>query len=106
MNVLQVHQIGKAFIKYRSELKRVTSWFGFNPGQVEKHWVLREISFSVEEGESLALVGQNGAGKSTLLKLIAGIQMPTEGDISVDGRIAAILELGLGFNPEFSGCGI
>ncbi|MFN7942671.1 MAG: ABC transporter ATP-binding protein [Thermoanaerobaculia bacterium] len=64
---------------------------------------LADVSFEVERGGALALVGENGAGKSTLLKLIAGVSEPSSGSIAVDGRVAAILELGSGFHPEFSG---
>ena len=66
-------------------------------------WALRDISFHVEPGETLSLVGPNGCGKSTLLQIVAGILQPTEGIVKTSGRIAALLELGAGFNPEFSG---
>ena len=69
----------------------------------EDIWVLRHVSVTIDNGESVAIVGQNGAGKSTLLKLITGVTMPTEGTIARAGRIAAILELGIGFHPEFTG---
>ena len=66
-------------------------------------WALRDIGFQVEKGETLALVGPNGSGKSTLLQIVAGILQPTRGRVVTRGRIAALLELGAGFNPEFSG---
>lgn len=66
-------------------------------------WALREVSLSVRRGESCALVGLNGSGKSTLLQIITGTLAPTSGSVSVSGRVAALLELGSGFNPEFSG---
>ncbi len=66
-------------------------------------WALRDIGFQVEKGEMLALVGPNGSGKSTLLQIVAGILQPTQGRVVTRGRIAALLELGAGFNPEFSG---
>jgi ABC-type polysaccharide/polyol phosphate transport system ATPase subunit len=66
-------------------------------------WALRDISFHVEPGETLSLVGPNGCGKSTLLQIVAGILQPTAGRVVTRGRIAALLELGAGFNPEFSG---
>ncbi len=64
---------------------------------------LRDVSFTVEKGEAVGLIGSNGSGKSTLLKTVAGILRPTEGKISVDGRVAALIELGAGFHPEISG---
>jgi ABC-2 type transport system ATP-binding protein len=70
----------------------------------EKHfWALRDVSFMVDRGESLAVVGPNGAGKSTLLQVLAGIIEPTEGAIHVDGRISSLLMLGAGFDPDLSG---
>jgi len=66
-------------------------------------WALRDISFTVEKGEMLGLVGPNGCGKSTLLQIVSGILQPTTGRVVTRGRIAALLELGAGFNPEFSG---
>lgn len=67
------------------------------------HDIIKDISLTVKHGESLGIIGENGAGKSTLLKLIAGVLRPGEGRISVEGRIAALLELGAGFHPEYSG---
>ena len=76
------------------------------PGSAPVHqdfWALRDISFSLEKGETLGLVGPNGCGKSTLLQIVSGILQPTTGRVVTRGRIAALLELGAGFNPEFSG---
>jgi lipopolysaccharide transport system ATP-binding protein len=101
--VLLVSELGKAFRKYGSEWRRMLSWFGVRVSPVAEHWALRNVSFGLEPGEAVGIIGQNGAGKSTLLKLIAGTLSPTEGTVRSDGRIAAILELGMGFNPEFTG---
>lgn len=67
------------------------------------HDIIKDISLTVKQGESLGIIGENGAGKSTLLKLISGVLRPSQGDIVVEGRIAALLELGAGFHPEYSG---
>nr|WP_295712830.1 ABC transporter ATP-binding protein [uncultured Halomonas sp.] len=100
--LMEVSGVGKAYSRYRSEWHRIASWFlPVSPSQ--ETWILRHINFSVRPGEALGVVGQNGAGKSTLLKMITGTLAPSEGQITVRGRIAAILELGMGFNPEFSG---
>ncbi len=101
--VLQVTGVGKSFREYGSEWRRFGSWFGMHSSRVKEHWVLRNISFAVHAGEALGIVGQNGAGKSTLLKIITGTLGATEGSVWARGRVAAILELGMGFDPDLTG---
>lgn len=100
---LIVSEIAKAFTDYGNELRRVASWFIPSIKPRHTHWVLNNISFTLSSGEAVAIVGQNGAGKSTLLKLITGTMKPTQGHIECHGRIAAILELGMGFHPDLTG---
>jgi lipopolysaccharide transport system ATP-binding protein len=100
---LQARNVGKAYRRWGSEWLRALSWFGLPVKPAEEHWVLRHIDFKVGPGESVGIVGQNGAGKSTLLKLITGTTRPSEGSVASQGRVAAILELGMGFNADLTG---
>ena len=71
--------------------------------RAETFWALRDVSFQVRRGEALGIIGHNGAGKSTILKLLSGITAPTEGAITIDGRLSALIEVGSGFHPELTG---
>ena len=85
-------------------LPRIRCAIGKTPKQYfQEFWAIKDVSFEVKRGETFGIIGRNGSGKSTLLQLICGILNPTSGNIDTKGRIAALLELGSGFNPEFSG---
>lgn len=101
--LLKLTGVGKAYRHWGSEWLRAASWFGLPVRPKEEHWILRDVSLTISPGEAVGVVGRNGAGKSTLLKLITGTTQPTEGSIVRGGRIAAILELGMGFNPDLTG---
>lgn len=103
MSILSVANLSKRYANYRSNLERFAGWFGAPVTPSEEFWPVKNISFSLEAGQAMAIIGQNGAGKSTLLKLITGTVRPTTGVVHVGGRLNAILELGLGFNPDFTG---
>jgi lipopolysaccharide transport system ATP-binding protein len=100
---ISARNLGKAYASFASPVKRLGSvLFGRGMPQ-ESFWALRDLSLDIPKGESLGVIGQNGAGKSTLLQLLCSTLAPTTGTLHVDGRIAALLELGAGFNPDFSG---
>ncbi|HMQ31296.1 MAG TPA: ABC transporter ATP-binding protein [Chloroflexaceae bacterium] len=104
--VIEFDNVSKRFVLHRDERRtvqeRVAGLLRRRPPG-EEFWALRDVSFRVEQGQSLGLVGHNGAGKSTALKLITRILEPTGGSVRTRGRVAALLELGSGFHPELSG---
>lgn len=102
--VIQVDQISKKYKIFQSNQARFLEFLNpFKQVYHKEFWALRDISFEVSKGQTYGLIGRNGSGKSTLLQLIAGVLRPTTGKITTEGRISALLELGAGFNPNFTG---
>lgn len=104
MGTIVVSNLGKAYKQYPNRWSRLLEWI--TPGNTKRHnlkWVLQDISFTVNAGEAVGIIGINGAGKSTLLKLITGTTQSTTGSVHMTGRVAAMLELGMGFHPDFTG---
>jgi lipopolysaccharide transport system ATP-binding protein len=101
--VISVQNVSKVYHLYRHPFHRVLGALTLSRKQQAEFWALRNINLRVEKGEVFALMGPNGSGKSTLLQVISGILQPTSGRVLCSGRVAALLELGAGFNPEFSG---
>ena len=114
--VLAVRQVGKMYPLYDEPADRLKQslWYGMpafarrrlrpeNPQFFREFWALKDVSFSLKRGETVGVIGINGSGKSTLLQMLAGTLAPTQGEIELRGRTAALLELGSGFNPEFTG---
>lgn len=101
---IQVQGLGKCYHIYESPRDRLRQMFLRRGKQLYRQfWALKDVSFELGRGETLGVIGRNGAGKSTLLQLICGTLNPTGGTLAVHGRVAALLELGAGFNPEFTG---
>jgi lipopolysaccharide transport system ATP-binding protein len=104
MAAICVTGLGKAYRQYPTRWARLLEWLPVaRRARHTLRWVLHDVTFTIKAGEAVGLVGMNGAGKSTLLKLITGTSQATTGSVQVTGRIAALLELGMGFHPDFSG---
>lgn len=104
MGTITVTNLGKAYKQYPNRWSRLAEWV--LPGSKPRHtlkWVMQDVSFTVNPGEAVGIIGINGAGKSTLLKMITGTTQPTTGSVHITGRVAALLELGMGFHPDFTG---
>ena len=104
MNAVEFQGVSKSYAIYDAPGDRLKELLSLN--RLKRHkdfWALHDVSFEVKRGETFCIVGENGSGKSTLLQMVAGILHPTSGTVSIDGRVSALLELGAGFNPEFSG---
>ena len=103
-NVITVSHLTKMYKLYNKPSERLKEALGITrKKRYREHYALRDINFTVKEGECVGIIGVNGSGKSTLLKIITGVLTPTEGTLTVDGRISALLELGAGFNGEYTG---
>src|SRR5262245_45756601 len=106
---IRLSGVGKMYKMFPSPLDSVLDALGivrlmpWRRGRIREFWALRDVDFELKAGSRLGIIGRNGAGKSTLLKLIAGNVAPTEGEVRVDGTVQALLEMGAGFHPEFTG---
>jgi ABC-type polysaccharide/polyol phosphate transport system ATPase subunit len=104
VNAVEFQAVSKSYAMYRKPGDRLKELASFN--RLKRHrdfWALHDATFEIRRGETFCIIGENGCGKSTLLQIVAGILEPTSGTVKVHGRVSALLELGAGFNPEFSG---
>ena len=104
MSVIEFHNVSKSYQRHAGQMllrNHLTQFF--RRERLERFFALKHVSFTLEKGESLAVIGSNGAGKSTLLGLVAGLSKPDEGSVRVNGQVAALLELGSGFHYDLTG---
>lgn len=101
---ISARNVSKCYRVYDNQRSRLLNavWPRYDGGAQEV-WALKDVSFELKRGESLGIIGRNGGGKSTLLEILSGTLTPTSGDVKISGRVSALLELGSGFNPEYSG---
>ena len=101
---ISVDDVTKIYKLYDKPTDRLKESLGLSKKRkYREHYALRNISFDIAKGECIGIIGTNGAGKSTILKIITGVLNPTAGNVTINGRISALLELGAGFNMEYSG---
>ena len=103
-SVIEVNNVSKCFNIYNTPSERLKQLLFRNiKGTHKEFWALKNISFNVYRGETVGIVGKNGSGKSTLLQILTGTLSQSTGSVKTKGRVAALLELGSGFNPDFTG---
>lgn len=101
---IHVDHVSKVYKLYEKKSDRLKDALGFSKkARYKEHYALNDVSFTVRQGETVGIIGTNGSGKSTILKIITGVLFPTSGDVKIAGRISALLELGAGFNMEYTG---
>ena len=101
---ISVSDVSKVYSLYDKPTLRFKEALSIHKKSYHKEFhALNHVSFEIKKGEMVGIIGKNGAGKSTILKIITGVLMPTSGDVTIDGKVSALLELGAGFNPEYNG---
>jgi lipopolysaccharide transport system ATP-binding protein len=100
---ISLKDVSKCFLRYNRPIDRLKEVLFPGKKGSDEFWALRDINLEIPKGQTVGIVGRNGSGKSTMLQIIAGTLTPTTGEVSVKGRVSALLELGSGFNPEFTG---
>jgi lipopolysaccharide transport system ATP-binding protein len=102
--IVEAQNLGKKYNLFDHPIDQVKEFLSFGKKKYhEEFWALKEIDLKIEKGESLGIIGKNGAGKSTLLKIVTGVTKPTTGNIETRGKVGALLDLGTGFHPEYTG---
>ena len=101
--VISLQNVSKCFKRYQHPVDRLKEILLPGKSCADEFWAVQNINIEIEKGHTLGIVGRNGSGKSTLLQIIVGTLTPTTGKVKIQGRISALLELGSGFNPEFTG---